>query len=835
MNFDLGKIARSAAGGTPALLHPRDVFNALPTKPDGYEYLRGPQEQVLDAWFTRRPTRDLVIKMNTGGGKTIVGLLVALSSLKEGAGPAAYLVPDHYLARQVRAEAAMLGIPVTDDRWSAAYQGGRAILVDVFSRLFNGQSAFGVSGTVSKPASVPIGTVVIDDAHACVAQAEDSFRLSVPADDPVYDQVLALFRDDIAEQSPAGILDLESRRWSAIQQIPYWAWVDKQAQVLPLLHTVSDRHPQRFAWPLLVDVLPISRAVITANELEVCPPCLPVSTLIGFSRATRRVYLTATLAHDGILVTDFDADPEAVASPVVPASAGDIGDRLILVPQDTHPDADPAHLRQLVLDLAADRNVIVVVPSAARAREWQEHAALVLDKDTIVAGIQQLRDDPAVGLVVLVNRYDGIDLPGDACHVLVIDGLPEALKATERLDQAQLAGSATLLTQQVQRLEQGMGRAVRSSQDHCVVLLLGPRLTERLHSPRARAIFSPATRAQLELSDGVADALRTQPVAALRQAADQCLDRNPDWVAANRSMLAALRYAPAVVTPTSITLRRAFDLAAARQYRQAYDALQTAVTDAKDDPTHQGYLMQQAAAYLHHVDPAGAQRLQRAANLKNRNLLRPRDGVGYEKLDAPARDQGVEAAAFLQRSYPTVSELTIALAALRSDLAWGQENVRRFEQAWADLAWHLGFAGQRPEQDTGRGPDGLWAVGDRRFFVVEAKSGAQDDHPVYKSAAEQLSNATDWFRQEYPGMDGVPVLIHPRSAFDRQAAIPTGCRVVTIERLERLREAVGRLAAGLADQDTFRDPARTSRLLVQLGFTAEEFLRRFTVAPTSVR
>ena len=29
-----------------------------------------------------------------------------------------------------------------------------------------------------------------------------------------------------------------------------------------------------------------------------------------------------------------------------------------------------------------------------------------------------------VGLVVFVNRYDGIDLPDDACRILVIDGLP---------------------------------------------------------------------------------------------------------------------------------------------------------------------------------------------------------------------------------------------------------------------------------------------------------------------------------------------------------------------------------------------------------------------------
>lgn len=74
--IDFGKLARDAAGSVSTLVHPRDLFSALPAKASGYDYLRGPQDQVLAQWHDRRATRDLVIKMNTGGGKTIVGLLM---------------------------------------------------------------------------------------------------------------------------------------------------------------------------------------------------------------------------------------------------------------------------------------------------------------------------------------------------------------------------------------------------------------------------------------------------------------------------------------------------------------------------------------------------------------------------------------------------------------------------------------------------------------------------------------------------------------------------------------------------------------------------------------
>ncbi|MGH3873555.1 MAG: DEAD/DEAH box helicase [Pseudonocardiaceae bacterium] len=61
---------------------------------------------MLEKWFARRDDRDIVIKQNTGGGKTVAGLLIAQSTLNEGIGKAIYLAPDTYLARRVREEAA---------------------------------------------------------------------------------------------------------------------------------------------------------------------------------------------------------------------------------------------------------------------------------------------------------------------------------------------------------------------------------------------------------------------------------------------------------------------------------------------------------------------------------------------------------------------------------------------------------------------------------------------------------------------------------------------------------------------------------------------------------
>lgn len=75
MPINFGAISTTQA--TRALVDPRDIFNALPSKPAEMNFLRGPQDQVLEKWFARRDQRDVVVKLNTGGGKTVVGLLMA--------------------------------------------------------------------------------------------------------------------------------------------------------------------------------------------------------------------------------------------------------------------------------------------------------------------------------------------------------------------------------------------------------------------------------------------------------------------------------------------------------------------------------------------------------------------------------------------------------------------------------------------------------------------------------------------------------------------------------------------------------------------------------------
>ena len=193
--------------------------------------------------------------------------------------------------------------------------------------------------------------------------------------------------------------------------------------------------------------------------------------------------MTATLADDSVIVTHFCANPNNLTEPIVPSSSQSMGERMILMPQELNSDLTTENLRELLAELAEEVNVVVIVPSKAAARNWADSAHQIA---CWRRSCRWYREAPTghVGLTVLINRYDGIDLPGSACRVLAIVDLPEVASYADLIDGQVLTGTAVNLQRQLERIEQGMGRGVRSNDDYCAVLLLGPKLTGRLRRQR---------------------------------------------------------------------------------------------------------------------------------------------------------------------------------------------------------------------------------------------------------------------------------------------------------------------------------------------------------------
>jgi len=432
--------------------------------------------------------------------------------------------------------------------------------------------------------------------------------------------------------------------------------------------------------------------------------------------------------------------------------------------------------------------------------------------------------------VLLVNRYDGIDLPDDACRLLIIDNLPFAYSGVERREAVALRDSEAMVTRQLQRLEQGMGRGVRSRDDRCAVLLMGSRLTQLVARPDVASRLSAATRAQIELSRRVASELGGTDIDGLQTVVMQVIDGDAGFRRLSREALVGATYDPPQVSASSSHLRAAYNRAIAGRAGDAAEESAAAVQAARDagDSRLAGWLGETHAAYLNAVNPVDAQVALATAALEHGAILRPLAGVDYQRISSTS-PQSEQAAAYLAR-YATGAELIVAIDAIVDDLLWDNDRTDDTEAAIAELGRHLGFRSQQPEVTFGLGSDVLWAMGQHHYAVIEAKTGATAPL-IWKKDINQLAGSVNWCKNEY-GSDAtvIPVIVHPSHTIEGTGTPPAGTRVVTTASLARLKSAVKNYARAIAHDNQFRSAAAVNDQLEHEKFDAAEVITAYTVA-----
>lgn len=157
--------------------------------------------------------------------------------------------------------------------------------------------------------------------------------------------------------------------------------------------------------------------------------------------------------------------------------------------------------------------------------------------------------------------------------------------------------------------------------------------------------------------------------------------------------------------------------------------------------------------------------------------------------------------------------------------------VPRFEQAMCELGLHLGFSAQRPEREIGLGPDVLWGLGDMTYLVIECKSGSEAGR-IPRSDMAQLSQSMDWFGEAYSSCEATPVLVHPSRKLHSKATAGSGCRILTFDKLEKLRGAISTFSTSIAHGSGYADPATVEKRLAALHLNAPALADHWTVKTT---
>lgn len=821
--IDFSKIGSGNTVDT--VLPPREIFNALPQKDSvKFQYPRDVQSQVWSKWFIKRDEKNLIIKMNTGSGKTVVGLLILKSCLNEGKLPAVYICPDKYLVKQVIDAAHELGVEVTDDTKSPRFLTGKAILVANIFKLVNGKSVFGVGDEGTK---LRISSLIIDDAHACLETVEDQFTLKIPEGSAAYKELYEVVKDSLHSECETKAIEIENGDPTSYLQIPYWVWQDNIAKINSILVNHNETDFLEFVWPLIKEDLILCNCSVNSKAIEISPHFIPIHMIPSIIDADRKIFMTATLADDSILSSHFGIDETHINTPIVPDSAGDVGDRMILLPQVINTDTTDDEIKEYCEYLAKYMNVVVIVPSFYRANFWRENATMILSEKNLYEGIDKLKSNK-IGLTILVNRYDGIDLPGDACRVLVIDGFPDARRQIDKVKQSILMGCAREINQISQKIEQGMGRGVRSNDDYCVVLLMGRDLTRQLYSQGAINMLSPATKAQLKLSDQVAEQIQGKPINQLTDTIKYCLKRTEDWVRASKGTLASLKYSEETnLDKVTIELRKAYDFASNNNFLKASEVINGLVNRITDKKL-KGYVKQIFAEYTYLYDKAESQKLQMSAVADNRRLLKPIAGIQYHKMAGVVADQAISCSNYLVSKFDNPNNLVIEVNGIMEELQFKEGTSNIFEECFKNIAKYIGFDSQRPELEFKKGPDVLWKLGELRYLVIECKNEAKAS-TISKDYCNQLNGSCNWFESKYDTTCSyTPIMIHPSILFEYAASPKPTIKIISKDKLKEFCDAVRAFIKSVAIKNEMGNQEAIRQKLIAYKLRAIDICENYT-------
>jgi hypothetical protein len=728
-------------------------------------------------------------------------------------------------------EAARLGIaaheyPGSEPHPEPACMAGEAVIVCTYAKLFNGKSTFDRTDVNITPCAV-----VLDDAHAGIDEVRKGFTFHLTAD-PVTKPLLNILEGAGRAYHLAIWEEILGGRKEPTLEIPYWSWVAMLDEVRGCLSANSEHKQLLFVWPFLRDHLRWCRCVVASEGIEIIPAVMPTQLVRAYATANHRLFMSGTLADEAVLVRELACDASAAMTPVVAGSDAGLGERMVLTPTLVNRELNRKWVMDVCANAAKSIRVVALCASESRAREWEAVGAKAVVGDDVIDVVEKLRSGD-VKFAALAQRYDGVDLPDEACRLLVIDGMPYGEGIVDRHDGSHVGTRNRL----VFRIEQGMGRAVRSPADYAVVILAGPELASFTSKVDVRELMSADARAQLELAYELARLAAVDgadPATNVVDMMKKCVNRDESWKRfyderVRKTVTAPFRRAP----DSAIQLADAEQRAASRARDGATQDAVRIMTDAMaehtaNDEVAKAYYIQQKANYLYATNKAEALDAQKAAYQKNRGLLRPPEGV----VSRPADAGRIYAAAAVLRWYGTFVNPNGAIAefqAVRPKLTFGvTHNV--FEQGLKEVGVFIGAQGFRPEKEDGVGaPDNLLLWGDRGL-VIEAKNEAQYAE-IPKRDSEQLLHSMEWFRHEYPTREGVPVMAVGTTKRGEGVLMPEGARILTPQSLDALLSAIDQFLAVL----TSRSPAgwgekEIAAHLTQHALSVNHLVAAFTVA-----
>lgn len=820
-------------------VNPVEIYSTLDRKSD-VGPLRPIQERVLNKWYNnRRNDSDIIVKLHTGAGKTLIGLLMALSYINNNEGPVMYVCPNIYLMQQTCSDANKFGIPfcVVDNENNIPddFINGKKVLITYVQKVFNGLSIFGI-GTRSQT----VGCIILDDSHACMESiaASCTIRINIDENKDIYQKLKSLFEDDLKNQGLGTYLDINNGNSDSLMAIPYWNWYDKSEDVSKILSKNIDKKCIKFAWPIIKNQIDMCQAYVSSKNIEISPLCTPIEMFNIFNKANHRILMSATTQEDTFFIKGLGMSIESVKNPLFDDAYKWSGEKMILIPQLICENTTLDAIKDVLLKTQNKKfGKAVLTPSFSKAKEYENYGGVVANMpgNNMFQAIKEHKQNLENSIIVFANRYDGIDLPDDYCRILFIDSLPYYDLLSDRYEEQCNSSSDIVKIKTIQKIEQALGRSVRGEKDYSVVIVFGNDLIKYLKGIDNTKYFSSETKKQLEIGLNVSKMVKedaeNNETFALVSIINQCLERDEGWKAYYASNMDEIENNDNNKNDLYNLLyneREAYLAYKSNRIEDACSLIQVIINKCNNEE-ERGWYTQLKAKYKYVNSKYSANEIQISAFNMNNELLKPISGISYSKLVPLDEKRAISIQKKLLK-FNNYFDLSIELEDILSKLSFGTE-ANTFEKTVQVIGELLGFASQRPDKSIRKGPDNLWCDDLGNYLLIECKSEVLIERDfIKKTEAGQMDQHCAWFEDEYNISDYYNIMIIPTNRLADDAYFSNNTKIITTSELHKLKSSIKRFFSEFKEYD-FRSVTseKISNLIVSYKFTIDEFINNYTI------
>ncbi|GAB4060644.1 DEAD/DEAH box helicase [Catellatospora paridis] len=844
---------------TAVPMSPEAHYRDLPRRADAVSGLWTHQGDLLRIYASSHlDAPDLALELPTGTGKTLPGLLIADWVRLKRSGRVAYACPTRQLAQQVAKVAAREGVPIVTlignhGNWStldkAAYEGAAAVAVTTYSTIFN-----------SSPKLETPDLLLFDDAHAGEQYVGEQYAIKIRRDNAsLYAAVLdavAPAIDGIPLRRLRDAVPDPGMYRSARLIVPL-----RQPKMVTRLDAVLSQLPTpwSFRYSMIRGVIETCLVYVSYGEILIRPIIPPTANNVVFTTARQRIYLSATLGSGGELERAFGRAPiTRVALPETTPTPRS-GRRFFVFPE-LIADADPGAVAASIVNeagkalvLAPDTNTAVTTAHQLAQPGWP-----VFTVDDVADGMEPFAA-ASNAVCGLAARYDGLDLPGDFCHVVVLDGKPDADNLQERFLSQNVRAGAALAERLRTRVVQGAGRCTRGPNDWAVVVIKGSNLTTYLVRPETRQSLDPELQA--EIFFGIENS-RGATAADLLDNVKIFLAQGDEWRQEAEPILTEQRNAATVTLPAGTEALTAsvssevaaFAHAASGQWRDASaKAAEAAMKLGSGGDALRGYRsfwLYIAATWADQAVASGGEPGQReharALLAQAEAAAKPatwiRDMAAIPEAPRPSLSPASACAAativarLQQTTVPKIAAITAEMLA-----GLQQRTPGIYEPALTRLGLMLGADAAKPSGD-GR-CDSTWCWANDLWIALDAKSDHEPKGLVplkdVRQANHQLRLLASDRGAEVVPPDSVAVIISPKPAVDPTAVASAEPNVYHVhpDAVSELAEAAGRAWQDFMSSRAGRSEQQLRELvadrLSQDGLLPEQVHDRLTATPVS--